>query len=185
MPRMSEMLSVIRNFKKYIDETLDDPINKFSDVQILHDFITDQFEDLFNESKNISPPSGLNLQEFNYTDYLQDSDDEIDMTISSKYNQTDYNSTRIDTKGYNYSKFFTNNPLSITDNDVQFIDSDEEDDSKDLPPKYTRESYKEPETINITRLYNADKLPRDEIHLYKKKPHINKIDKFIKSCYKY
>jgi hypothetical protein len=52
MPRMSEMLAVIRNFKKYIDETLDDPINKFSDVQILHDFITDQFEDLFNESKS-------------------------------------------------------------------------------------------------------------------------------------
>jgi hypothetical protein len=127
---------------------------------------------------SISPPPGLS-KEFNYTDYLQDSDDEIDMI-----NPSDYNSTGIDTKGYNYSKYFSNVP-QITDNDVQFIDSDEEDDSKDLPPKYTRESYKEPETINITRLYNADKLPRDEIHLYKKKPHINKIDKFIKSCYNY
>jgi hypothetical protein len=160
MPRMSEMLPVIRNFKKYIDETLDDPINKFSDVQILYDFIIDQFEDLFNES-SVSPPSGIS-SEFNYTDYLQESDDEIDMTNSS---------------GYNYGKFFTNSPLSVTDNDIEFIDSDDDIDTQPI--------YKKSETINITKLYNNDKLPRDEIHLYKKKPNINKIDKFVKSCYKY
>jgi hypothetical protein len=170
MPRMSEMLPVIRNFKKYIDDILDDPINKFSDVQILYDFINERYDELFNES-SISPPPGLssefNPSEFNYTDYLQESDDEIDMTNSCKYDQT----------GYNYSKYFTNSPLSVTDNDVEFIDSDDDIDTQPI--------YKKPETINITKLYNNDKLPRDEIHLYKKKPHINKIDKFIKSCYKY
>jgi hypothetical protein len=156
MPRMSEMLSVIKNFKKYIDETCDDPINKFSDVQILYDFIIEHFEDLFNDkvTQNINP------WEFDM-DYLQDSDDEY--------------------KSHN-----------ITHNDIEFFDSDDgmckNSGGIDYSEYFTSTRDKSPppyEPINIATLYNNDKLPREEIHLYKKKPHINKIDKYINSCYKY